>query len=685
MSTSDVRPEGLFTQLLRFTLVLLFLFVFLYGLLCAVWTFDEPLRLDGAPLTTALHWHIAPVKLWLSGRFSLADLIPAFQAMYAQQFSSFRWFAGVAAAAALAILGAFHFDHLAISRRGHEATFMTRRHINLACLAYFGVFLLCLAISALLGPKAGLPMRMLTQLLLLLAMILTPVVWLIRRFIKPSRPGAGLSDVRDIAKQLRTGTDFPPEGYFDTQKGCFLGLDADRKAVYIPWRTLRTTHTQVLGMTGTGKGVASAVVLAQCARAGESVIVFDPKDDSFMPGVLDRAAREAGVPFTLIDLRPGRPPQVNPFQGATVDEAYDLMVAAFNLREQGNNADIYKLEEKLCAQEVAQLARNVISLPTIVQTFEPRMFDAREGNKKNEVKGRKFWLDLMTLWTLTPIQTSAGPDLRACVEKPGILYIVGSLTDPRVIQAQKMLLYRIMQLIVDRDRAKDHYACVMLDELKYLLSPQVLTMLSTVRDRKCHMLLAHQSLGDLRDSIELDGKAVTGAVIENTGLKLIYRVNSPETAKWASDLSGKITAYTSTQGMERHLLEHPGAWKETQRNLIEENVLLQLPKGVGIIYGIEGPARLVHISPLHTGSNPGYTQKFPLEMPASAFNVEAPTVHPEIVKRLLNDKELAAECGMTDADLRKLAAAAGTSNPPAAAEPAVQRQETRREQEGDLL
>lgn len=618
------KPVSLFQEWLRFIFIQVFAALALYCVLVWNWQLEHPHQLGKRYVQTALQWHAAAVEVFFLDRnLSAAHWWRLAKIIYAYDFNSLRWFIGLYFCVVFGAILAFAYDYVTFWRTGNENV-TVRKWI-------FSGFAIALLVSAAslccgdwLGREAGIGSWFWSLGLSTLGLIFiaAPVIWIVRRVVKPARPGEGMSDVREVAVRLQARKPFDPWDYIQPRKGCFIGLDDNRKPVYIPWSTLNSTHVDFMGMTGTGKGVGSALILGQCALVGQAVIAFDPKGDRFMPGVLKQVADQAGVPFRLIDLGYDHPPQVNLFQGASADEAYELLVAGFNLKPQGNNSDIYKIEEQICAQQVAQLANEQpLSLPGILQQFEPNIEEARTASRKADVRGRKFWMDLGTLWTLQATQTSQGPDLDQCVNTPGITYIIGSLSDLRSVQAQKMLLFRFMQIIA-ADRSRTSHVCMMLDELKYLLSPQVLTLLSTVRDRNCHLILAHQSLGDLAatDPTELDGRAVRGAVVENTGLKLIYRVNSPETAKWAAELSGKITAYTANEQMRAKLLENPGSWRETQRSLIEENTLLQLPKGLGVIYGIDGPARIVQICPLPAGSPPPLSYCFPIEEPAITYN-----------------------------------------------------------------
>src|SRR5579864_7033095 len=114
-----------------------------------------------------------------------------------------------------------------------------------------------------------------------------------------------MNDIREVFATGEQVYQYDPRRFFNSSKGLFTGLiDSTLKPRYIPWTDYRSTHMQLLGGTGFGKGVAAAMFLSQSLEAGEAVVVFDPKDDKFAPNVLYQAAQQCGAPFYLIDLRP---------------------------------------------------------------------------------------------------------------------------------------------------------------------------------------------------------------------------------------------------------------------------------------------------------------------------------------------------------------------------------------------
>lgn len=117
-----------------------------------------------------------------------------------------------------------------------------------------------------------------------------------------------------------------------------------------------------------------------------------------------------------------------------------------------------------------------------------------------------------------------------------------------------------------------------------------------------HVLMAHQSLGDLRDCpSDLKPETVIDAVFENSPLKVVYRVQSPDTAELFARKSGKILVDVESRQIDKTL---GLAQKVTERKitqeqsyLYDENQILYLPKGVGIVFG-QGLPQKVKIAPI---------------------------------------------------------------------------------------
>ena len=131
----------------------------------------------------------------------------------------------------------------------------------------------------------------------------------------------------------------------------------------------------------------------------------------------------------------------------------------------------------------------------------------------------------------------------------------------------------------------------------------VLEALASLRDRRAHLVLAHQTLHDLRrTTAELDPEQAAGSVAENCGLKFAYRVHDPDTAQWLARMSGSIRADDELRELETdRLLTERGrggrALRQTERHLVDANMLQSLPPRCAVLYG-DGLAKFAFTSPV---------------------------------------------------------------------------------------
>jgi len=461
-----------------------------------------------------------------------------------------------------------------------------------------------------------------------LYLFLMPILWLWHRATRSQRVQDGLSDIRMAMEDIDELPQYDPREFFNLKKGLFIGLDIDRgnEPVYAPWKLVRKTHTQVVGTTGSGKGVATTMMLWQCALAGECVVIFDPKfpGDEFAPAVLHGLAKRHKVPFYFINLAPEvpselqaqflqNPPQFNLFAGCTSPQIEELLTTGFSLEDSGTNADHYRLHDRIACIDVCQRT----TLHGHIPSFHDLIQAAAKSRKIDVEKGQDFKAKLEELGRLSVTNTSQGLDLQTILGQNAILYIIGSIRHSQVKRLQKMLLLRIMQIIERRDRrAPLRKIAMMLDELAYLLSPGALQALGTVRDKGCHIFLAHQTLGDLRQGEGLDTEAVTAAVKGNTSLKLIYKVTDPDdTGKWASNLSGTIVVQQQTSHMQQGMFQAAeGQFRQMERPLLTINELLSLPDLTGMFFGY-GLSRRIKVGVMPRGQYPTLIAAPPLVIP----------------------------------------------------------------------
>ncbi len=124
-----------------------------------------------------------------------------------------------------------------------------------------------------------------------------------------------------------------------------------------------------------------------------------------------------------------------------------------------------------------------------------------------------------------------------------------------------------------------------------------------------HLVLAHQSLGDLRDCTkDLNPDAVVDAVVENCRIKICYKVQNPATAEWLAAMSGSIQVDDEVRRVKRNvaqaeIVDPERNIRQAERFFIDTNMLLNLPKGVAVVYG-EGLPKFVSIRPIKVPKTP---------------------------------------------------------------------------------
>lgn len=426
---------------------------------------------------------------------------------------------------------------------------------------------------------------------------------LVLRYIPLWQREAGIDDVKNLPKKLSNLKKYNPLRYVDINKGCFAGI-CDGNPLYIPWRKVQETNIQVLGATGSGKGILISLVAYQCSLLEGATIWFDPKFDRYSPRILRDAARKAGKSFIFINLNLNQPPQINLLKGAGRFDVEELLIAGFDLRCKGTDGDFYRGKDEDAAILLSNIMtdNNICSLAELIQSC---------GKIKEITDQENFWRHLRKLADIQAINTSAGIDLAEALNNGSIIYIVGSCDCERTKMLQKMFLIRIIQLIKQRDRFRDNkHISIILDEFKHILSTPAINALATVRDFNAHFILAHQSLGDLQDCPGIEPAAAHGAVIDNTAIKFIYRTSDSNYADQMAKLGGTkrtfIESVSSSDQIQSNERLSRG-WHEMQMYHISPDLLthLSIPSdnpnqaAVGVVFGV-GTAKLFHLGPIPT-------------------------------------------------------------------------------------
>ncbi len=406
------------------------------------------------------------------------------------------------------------------------------------------------------------------------------------------------TDVRTVKSLLPETLHYNPLDYIDLSKGIFIGIDRDKQPMYLPLKEWQRQHADIIGTTGAGKGVATGILLYQSILAGEGVFVMDPKDDEWAPHLYRKACEDADKPFALIDLRKPQY-QLNLIEEITGDELEELFVAGFSLAEKGQESDFYRIDDRKAARIAAQF---------VSRHAAPTIRDIYNGDYVQGIadKIKAFFGKIEELALLNAINAPTGFSLNKIFDEGGCCYVIGSMRNSKIITAQRMLLVRLYQLAERRDRIKGapRPIAIFLDELKYHLSKPALEGLGAARDKGVHIIMAHQSVADLKDCpADLKDDAVVGAVVENAKFKLVYRVMDPDTAEWVARMSGTILVddevrKAKTDAVLTETIDSERTIRQAQRFFIDSNMILNLPDFVSFIFTTRSLPSASLISPI---------------------------------------------------------------------------------------
>lgn len=447
---------------------------------------------------------------------------------------------------------------------------------------------------------------------------------------------AARTDIRSIGTQLPDAKKvYKPEKYFKKNQ-VFIGLNDKNKPVYIPISRWRSSHVDVIGTTGSGKGVAAGVLLTQAVQQGESVFVIDPKNDEYLPSVMRLAAERAGVPFVFIDLL-SSVPQWNPFANKTQFEIEELIASGFGLADNGTDADFHRLRDRASARVFAQNAcGKQLRLVDVIS-------HCMQAHAAVLAESEKFVANMQEIAAMPVVGIQRGLDISKSIMQGSVVYVKGAIRNLSVLILQKMFVLSVMQYCENRKRNGARHVCIFMDEFKYLISKPALEALGAIRDKGAHVVLAHQSLGDLRSCPkDIDPDSVVSSINENCSLKLTYKVNDPATADWLARISGQILvddevrSFTANNALVE-MNDPIRQLRQTERCLMDTNMLQSLPPRCAVLYG-NGLAQFIFTSPIKVEKSDDDTLPTIFEdAPTSAQSVVNPSSYPNKVTSLAEE------------------------------------------------
>lgn len=402
------------------------------------------------------------------------------------------------------------------------------------------------------------------------------------------------TDVREVKEMLPVSVSYDPLTFIDLEKGIFIGLDKSNCPQYISIKEFQSQHADIIGTTGSGKGVSASVLIYQAILLNEAVFVEDPKNDEWAPHVLKAACEKAGKRFVLINLN-DLSHQLDLLADISHEQLEELFNAGFSLAKKGEGADFYRIADRRAARNTAGIHKQGMTLQDLFNSDFVRSL-------QEDVPA--FYGELEEIALVNSINAKKGFSLKTIFDEGGCCYIIGSMRNQKIISAQRMILTRLIQIAETRDRinSKPRPVTIFLDELKYHLSRPALEGLGAARDKGVHIIMAHQSIKDLYDCpADLDGEAVAGSVIENCKFMLVYRLRDPDTAEWVAKMTGSILVDDEIRKVKTDMtltekIDTNRTIRQAERYYIDCNMLLNLPPFVGFAFTQNDLAKATKLS-----------------------------------------------------------------------------------------
>lgn len=414
------------------------------------------------------------------------------------------------------------------------------------------------------------------------------------------------TDIRFMDKYLPPSRKrFDPLKYLSQKNGVFLGLDEKNKPVFVKNGDWINSHVLLSGRTRCGKGVVAQIMGWQSIMAGEFFVVLDPKNDKWMPHIYMKACEKAGRPYVFLDLRQSAHPQINLLEGSSEEELENMFLGAFSLSEKGDAADFYRLGDRKAARQAARWAagRAGATPRALVRNFEETWSLNAPG----------FLSSMMEMSELPSVNLDEGGiDIKSLAASGGCLYVVGDMLNTRIVRMQRMLLLKLMMFAKNRNQLVEQKIIrVFADEFKAHISKPFVTALGTTASTRLLLVLAMQSLQDLKDCpADLNPEMVAGAVIENCGLQVSYQVKDPDTAERLAAQTGKILVDDEMRQVNKNiaLAETIGGRtvRQADRFYIDTNMITSLPMpdeeaktiGCAVVVGASKLAQFCFTSPV---------------------------------------------------------------------------------------
>lgn len=399
------------------------------------------------------------------------------------------------------------------------------------------------------------------------------------------------TDIRQEMDRLKART-FDPGQLFKPQK-LVLGQRENGSAYEVDWSDFKSSHLQIVGATGRGKGVVLQTIYTQAIRAGFGAWYFDPKGDENIPPILAHEAKAAGRPFIVLDLV-DRIGAYAPFAGGTLEERAERMVTAFQLERGGGESDYYKNSERLIVRDaVKRVASADADLSTLLDAVKIEK-EVCFGKGSRAMESKMTAEALLAEWSSLPtiaVRPDKGLNVAKALHDGAVVYVRCGLRGLTADIASVLLIELMDELIRSPPMKRGQHVVLGIDEAATLMSQQVVSGVTAVRSTGTTMMIAYQALEQVRNMRDqrVDKDAAETTMNINCEFKIIYGTSMEDTAEQISASAGrKRVQVAMSEGTEigpfgGERWSGKRSYREDEDQLITTDTIKALPKRVAVV------------------------------------------------------------------------------------------------------
>lgn len=399
----------------------------------------------------------------------------------------------------------------------------------------------------------------------------------------------------------------------DDEESVFLGEEVKSKKAVALKQSFRTMHAQVIGTTNAGKTESVILPMAiQDMKNGSGVLIIDGKSDSAFLDKLYAYAKKYDRAgdfrlFSLVNVPCSS--SFNPLKGQTPQEVTERVFSSFKFENEYykniqyrvflslvrlifsyNETPTFALVYKLLTdtEELGKWVENCKDEPLTKELA--RFLKLTDKEREERTSGLETMISHFISSEVAPLfqETDESIDFAEALAQGQILYFqIPTMLFPIMGEATGKLILQSFQSAISRRQVekgknpKDtgkFFSCI-LDDFQDYIYEGFGSLLNKSRSANVGVVFSHQALGDL-DKVS---EAFKNVVLTNTNIKVIMRMNDPDTCDHFAKTFGTKTTTKITQKTKDSSTTGDGTIREVEQFNFHPNEFKNLGTGLGVV------------------------------------------------------------------------------------------------------